>query len=73
LNRLYDIAKAVPGLSTAANTLQQGNKATRASTLINEAVNPSLSKQGTGTNVFDLAKLGTKAGVAEQQQKRARQ
>lgn len=75
-NKALELAKRVPGLSSAAQMAQQGVQSSRASKLIDEAVNPSLAKQAGSTSAQDLTGLGARAGssyTGAQSRKRAQQ
>ncbi len=63
LNSLLDIAKKVPGLSTAANMAQGAHQSRMAGGLVNEAVNPSLSQTG-ANNILDMVSRRVRPDIA---------
>lgn len=73
LNKMLQIGSRVPGLSTAASLAQGGVQSGRASRLIDESVNPSLSAAPAGrAPLADLVRLGSRAGSAYAEQKSAK-
>jgi hypothetical protein len=72
LNKLLTIGKGIPGLSTAAAFAQGGVQSSKASTLISEAVNPSVGKKAATTPIRDFAQLGARAGASYAENKAAK-
>jgi hypothetical protein len=64
LNKMLEIGKHVPGLSTASNYAQQGVRGNRVSGMIDEAINPDVSNRAVSNQIRDLTALGARTGAA---------